>query len=177
MNDIISPSSSLKLLKIGLSDNPNAKVEDAPECAGIPGLDGKLNVSSDGRKYYMAWFADPNNPFIASSPVVVMQSGNHGRNTWRMGDPEIIKDFVGKNIPGAIVSRQVEPYQITLSATGETRQVETYTTVVYGGQSISAAFAGAGHTIVSNNAEIIAKLQENAHADSGFTGGGQNGFH
>lgn len=136
----VNPNAKLKLEKIALSENPEAKVVDDPD-----GLKGKINEGVDGRKYYIAHFSDPHNPFIPQRIRVVAQTTNSaGEPVWRVPNAKQMASFIGKEIPGAIVTRMVEPYVVD-----EDRDpVDSYTTVVFGNEPIEQVFARAGHQII-----------------------------
>ena len=97
------------------------------------------------RQYYTATFANANDPFAPTVIRNVFQSHTNDDGTdciWRGGNPEQVATFVGKQIPGAIVTRTVTPYVI-----GE-RTVNRYTTVVRASEDEVAVFKQCGHTIV-----------------------------
>ena len=56
--ETISAEAKLLLTSLRLSSKPDATVVDDKD-----GIDGKLNLTSDGRMYYIATFRDPSNPF------------------------------------------------------------------------------------------------------------------
>ena len=60
MNDpnTITTEAKLQLVSLRLSSNPESNVVEDTD-----GIDGQLNMTSDGRKYYIASFRDPENPF------------------------------------------------------------------------------------------------------------------
>jgi hypothetical protein len=134
----IKADRQLRLIDVKLSSNPEAMVEDDKN-----GVNGKINVASDGRKYYIAEFADPDNPFNPSRTRVISQNtGTGGINVWRVPAPKAMLAFKGKNIPADIVTQFVEPYTI-----GD-RVMDVYTTVVFRHEIVEHVFARAGHQIV-----------------------------
>ena len=92
------------------------------------------------------------------------------------GDPNQIKNYVGKALPGAIVTREVVPYDVT-SQDGTVRTVNSYTCVALKGENIVQLFARADHDLatakVSSEATPDIKLDEaaaaTAEAEAGFT--------
>lgn len=98
------------------------------------------------RKFYTAYFADPANPFARKQQRNFFQDHLDEEGTvagWKTGDPEIVKGFIGKQIPGEIVNCTVKPYQI-----GD-RTVTSYTTVVLGGENLTKV-------LKQNNKELVA---------------------
>tara|TARA_R100001244_G_scaffold68988_1_gene56488 strand:- start:4513 stop:5094 length:582 start_codon:yes stop_codon:yes gene_type:complete len=139
--NFIKDSSQILLEGLRLSNNPDKTVVDDEN-----GINGKLNVSEDGRKYYMAIFADPTNPLAPEKTRMVAQTTNsNGDPIWRAGRPEKMKKFVGKLIPGDFITRKVEMYEI-----GE-NEVEIYSCVVLKGENIETVFRQNGHDILSDN--------------------------
>jgi len=133
----ISEDAKLKLTSMRLSANPEATtVEDTD------GIEGKLNLTKDGRKYYIATFQDPTNPFgVERYRVISQQTDSAGNAVWRSGNPAQIKQFVGKLIPGDIVSNEVEEYTV-----GD-NTVNFYSCVVLKGENIETIFKQQGHEI------------------------------
>jgi hypothetical protein len=140
----IHRDSKLRLLSLKLSSNPEATVVDDPE-----GIDGKINQGTDGRKYYLAEFEDPENPFNPTRLRVVAQnSDSQGNGVWRVPAPKRMMTFKGKEIPAGIVTQYVEPYVVN------DRTVETYTTVVFKHEIVEQVFERAGHTIVGVDSDV-----------------------
>lgn len=145
--EFIQEGQKIKLIGISLSSNPDATVLDDNDTKGINGLEGKINETSDGRKYYLAVFQDLDNPFQSTRfRVISQQFDSTGNSIWKGGDPAMIKNYIGKALPGAIVSRQVEPFTIT-SQDGTEREVTSYTCVALKGENIVQLFNRAGHTL------------------------------
>ncbi len=139
--NFIKDSSQILLEELRLSNNPDKPVVDDPN-----GINGKLNVAEDGRKYYMAVFADPTNPLAPEKTRMVAQTTNsNGDPIWRAGRPEKMKKFVGKLIPGDFITKKVEMYEI-----GE-NEVDIYSCVVLKGENIETVFRQNGHEILSDN--------------------------
>lgn len=98
--------------------------------------------AKDNRLYYAGQFQDPTNPFAKTvTRMFWQQKDASGTPVWRGADPEIVKTFVGKTLPGAIVTKEVEEYQI-----GE-RTINTYTTVVLGSELDLQVFKAMGHPL------------------------------
>jgi len=114
------------------------------------------------RQYYSATFSNPLNPFSRNIKRVFWQQHNADGTLaeWKGADPKDVKAFIGKNIPGAIVSSQVEEYEISTPGF-EPRMANTYTTVVLDGETPQAVFKAAGKIIVEA-AEVAAKTTEPA---------------
>ena len=135
----IHEDAKLKLVSMRLSANPEATLVDDTD-----GIDGKLNLTKDGRKYYIAIFQDPSNPFgVERYRVISQQSDSAGNAVWRSGNPALIKQFVGKLIPGDLVTKDVEEYIV-----GD-NTVSQYTCVVLKGESIETIFRQQGHELGS----------------------------
>ena len=146
--NIIAPTARVLLEDIRLSGNPEATTEDYPQ-----GIDGKINVSEDGRKYYMAVFTDPHNPLSAERYRMVSQTTDSAGNpVWKAGRPSKLKPFVGKQIPGDIVTREVEEYKV-----GE-NDVSIYSCVVLKGESISTVFRQQGHEVMNSEEEYVEEV-------------------
>ena len=127
----------IQIVKLRLSSNPEATVIDTDN-----GVNGKLNETSDGRGYYLVEFKDPSNPFgQVRTRVIAQQFDSTGNPIWKAGAPDVIKNYVGKLIPGDIVTNDVEPYQI-----GD-RTLTTYTCVILKGENVATAFKRQGHTL------------------------------
>lgn len=106
--------------------------------------DGKVS-----RQYYTATFSNPSNPFSKTVSRVFWQQHNvEGTEaTWKAGDPKEVKQFIGKTIPGQIVSSKVEAYDIT-DTLGTTREANTYTAVVLEGELPETVFKAAGKVLL-----------------------------
>ncbi len=137
----VATDAKLLLVNIRLSSKPDATtVEDKD------GIDGKLNMTSDGRKYYIATFRDPSNPFGVERTRVIAQTTDSSDNpVWKSGNPSMIKNFVGKQIPGDIVTRQVPSYMV-----GD-RTVDSCSLVVLKNESITSVFKSNGHDLDGND--------------------------
>ena len=110
-----------------LSSNPSAKVE------------GNFNVSSDGRRYLIGVFSDPENPF--GNQVIRSIAEQSANSPDFEGKVKAIRSMIGQTTKGDIVTAKCEPYDIN------GRQVNTYTAVVFGHENIETVFRNAGHPI------------------------------
>tara|TARA_R100000315_G_C5235682_1_gene147738 strand:- start:10441 stop:10935 length:495 start_codon:yes stop_codon:yes gene_type:complete len=143
--NLINPNSKVLLEDMRLSGNPDATVEDYPQ-----GINGKINVSEDGRKYYIAVFNDPDNPFGTERYRVVSQSmDSTGNPVWKSGRPSKLNKWIGKEIPGEIVTREVEEYQV-----GD-NNVNIYSCVVLKGESVTTVFRQQGHDLMETEEEYV----------------------
>ena len=140
----INPDAALQLVTVRLSAKADAQLVDDKD-----GVNGKLNLTSDGRKYYIAVFRDPSNPFGAERTRVIAQTTDSEDNpVWKAGNPALIKQFVGKNIPGDIVTKSVVPYTV------DGREVMSYTSVVLKGETITSVFKSQGHQLMTSDGVI-----------------------
>ena len=130
MNNALT-NPQVKLLSIG-----EVKTEKARK-------DGKKS-----RQYYTAMFQELGNPFAPAVQRNFFQAHNaDGTETyWKGGNPEEVKPFLNKALPGSIVSRQVPDYEIA-QADGTTRTVNRYTTVVLGHETVESVFRAQGHAL------------------------------
>ena len=158
MNNFINEESKLLLTGVSMSNNPQATQVDDPDMPG-----GKINVTSDGRKYYLANFRDSSNPFAPERTRVISQTTNSaGQPIWRAGNPSVIKQFVGKTIPADIITRNVEPYSVGSNV------VDTYSCIVMKGESIKTVFKQQGHELSEDDDMLnldnadAPEVQENA---------------
>jgi hypothetical protein len=95
------------------------------------------------RQYYVAKFMDSLNPFAAVRQRTVFQDHNADGTIafWKSGDPSIVKNYVGKEIPGQIVNVNVESYKI------DDRDTNTFTTVLLDGESLKTILKQNGHVM------------------------------
>ena len=143
--NLINPNSKVLLEDMRLSGNPDATEEAYPQ-----GINGKINVSEDGRKYYIAVFTDPDNPLSSERYRMVSQTTDSaGNSVWKSGRPSKLKNFIGKTLPGDIVTREVEEYEV-----GE-NTVSIYSCVVLKGESISTVFRQQGHELMDSEEEYV----------------------
>jgi hypothetical protein len=157
----IDNQSQLKLTSIRLSANPETKaVEDTD------GIDGMINLTKDNRKFYIATFQDPSNPFSTERYRVISQQTDSNDNAvWRAGNPSLIKQFLGKLIPGDIVTKDVKEYTVG------TNIVSTYSCVVLKGENIETVFKQQGHELAEADENYDAVLNDiNETQDVNATG-------
>lgn len=121
------------------------------EKEGSVRTDGKIN-----RQYYTATFSNPANPFGKTVSRTFWQQHSADGTTaeWKGGDPVQVRAFLGKLIPGSIVAKTVEPYEI-IGLGGEVRYATTYTAVVLDGETVESVFKAQGKVIVT---EAIAEM-------------------
>lgn len=151
----INPTAELQLVAVRLSAKADATLVDDKD-----GVNGKLNLTSDGRKYYISVFRDPSNPFGAERTRVIAQTTDSNDNpVWKAGNPSLIQQFVGKTIPGDIITKSVVPYTV------DGREVMSYTSVVLKGETITSVFKGQGHQLMTSDGVIAG---ESAFEESDF---------
>lgn len=104
--------------------------------------DGKVS-----RKFYEATFTDSQNPFIPARSRRFFQDHNFDGTIaiWKSGDPSIVKQYLGKEIPGEILNVKVASYKI------ENREVDNVTLVLLSGEKLSTVCKQMGH--IFNEAE------------------------
>lgn len=121
--------------------------------------DGKVS-----RQYYTASFTNPNNPFskVVSRTFWQQHNADGTEATWKTANPELVKSFIGKLIPGSIVSSKVEEYDIVNENTGEVRTASTYTAVVLEGETAQSVFKASGKVMVEAVEYIPAATNEPA---------------
>lgn len=117
--------------------------------------------SKVSRQYYTALFRNPANPFAKGVSRTFWQQHNADGTSaeWKGANPKEVMSFIGKEIPGKIVSRQVEAYDIT-DSTGAVREANSYTAVVMDGELETAVFKASGKTIIEAAPVIAAKIDE-----------------
>lgn len=110
------------------------------------------------RQYYTATFANPANPFGKTVSRTFWQQHNiEGTEaTWKTANPSLVKTFIGKLVPGTIVSSKVEEYDIVNQGTGEVRTASTYTAVVLEGETAYSVFKAAGKIMVETVDSVAA---------------------
>lgn len=113
--------------------------------------DGKVS-----RQFYIAEFQDPNNPFSETRKRTIFQQHNADgtKASWRAGNPDQVKKFLGKEIPGEIVSENVPEYDIVIN--GESRKANKYTTVVFSHETVESVFKAAGHALDAKSTTVVA---------------------
>lgn len=120
-----------------------------------------LREASDKRNYFVATFSSGFGQKIAKrtfwQQFVKDAAGNNTeKKYWERGSYEQAQSLLksGEAIEGNRVTRTVEPYMI---GEGENqRSVNTYTSIVFPGETIEAVFAAADHKLVdTDSGEII----------------------
>ena len=133
---------SVKILKVRLSSNPEAEVSD----------DGKHNVMSDGRLYFLVDVRSATDVFGRIRSRMIAQQPNSAGDMFWPRDPVAIKAAVGTVSEGQIVTRKVEPYELN----GNT--VSQYTMFVFADELIETAFRQSNHPLAETEvtAEAVA---------------------
>jgi len=107
---------------------------------------GEVKLAKDGRSFYTAEFQDASNPFAGTVRRNFWQqfadSAAKTNPIWKGADPAITGTFVGKLLPGQILTLEVEAYTIGANT------VSTYKTVVLGGELPKQVFKQLGHPVV-----------------------------
>jgi len=123
--------------EIGLSENPNT----------VKTPDSKYNLTSDGRKFFMARYYDPNNPMggLKSRMISEQETGidANGDKTYgwaRKIDRTFMEKFVNKNIAGQIFTIPVPPYKIP-KADGTHNTVSQITILVFPHEDVLSILA------------------------------------
>lgn len=130
----------IKLVALRLSSNPNATV------------DGKFNVTSDGRKYLMAEFINPKNPFGGIvRRMIAQQFDSNGNAYWKVNPSDL---HVGETYEGDIVTSKVPAYDVN------GRTVTTYTCVKFAHENIDTVLRNAGHAVESFVEETVSEVVE-----------------
>lgn len=146
----VTNDAQLLLTSIRLSNSASSTVVDDKD-----GIDGKINVTSDNRKYYIASFRDPSNPFgVERVRMFAQTTDSEGNPVWKSGNPTLIKSFVGKLVPGDIITRQVPPYMV-----GE-RMVDTFSCIVLKNESINSVFKQNDHILDGSSASTTVSLDD-----------------
>lgn len=100
--------------------------------------DGKVS-----RKYYTAYFSDASNPFAPKRQRNFFQDHNADGTvaTWKSGDPAVVSQYVGKDIPGEFINATVTPYELN------GKMVNSYTAIVLSGEKLSNILKAQGHSL------------------------------
>ena len=100
------------------------------------------------RKFYTAYFMDSTNPFAKPQQRNIFQLhvGEEGKEVaWKGGDPAIVSQFVGKQIPGEIVANiSVKPYELN------GKMVTTTSCVLLDGEKLETILKQANHELAVN---------------------------
>ena len=131
----------LRLSKIETSSNPLTKKTT---------VNGReFSVMKDGRLFLIAFLVSMTNPFASFKRRLIAQSFNsQGQPVWNF---DLDAFFVGMQINGEIVNKDVLPYNIKSfnSKTGEEeiRIATQYSTVVLEGEKLETIFHNQGHRL------------------------------
>lgn len=115
--------------------------------------DGKVS-----RKYYVAKFIDATNPFAPARQRNVFQDHNADGTvaTWKSGDPSVVSQFVGKEIPGEFVNASVVPYEVN------GRTANSFTTIVLSGEKLANVLKQQGMTLATSARAVVETLNVEA---------------
>ena len=141
---------SVKILKVRLSSNPEAEVSD----------DGKHNVMSDGRLYFLVDVRSATDVFGRIRSRMIAQQPNSAGDMFWPRDPVAIKAAVGTVTEGQIVTREVEPYELNDNT------VSQYTMFVFADETIETAFRQANHPLAEAEVEVEAVTTTKVVADT-----------
>ena len=160
--EFINELSQLVIIGMRLSQNPEAKVIPDPD-----GVNGKINITNeDGkepRKYYIVEFGSVDNPFAYTRFRVISQTHDAtGSPVWRAGSPDTIRKFMGKTVPGDLITREVVPYDI------DDKTVNTFTCAVLKGENIYNIFKSFGHVIIDPVDAITVKKAESVEETDSY---------
>lgn len=130
----------LEIVGVRLSNNPNTDVS----------VDGRFNLTSDGREFLIVDLQDADNIFSTpKTRTIFQQFDSTGKPVWRI---PINKVKTGVVVPGTIVTMEVEPYDIT--SNGKTNTVNTYSAAVFGHEIAETVFLNAGHKPIGSTREL-----------------------
>lgn len=119
-------------------------------------------TAKDGREYYGAEFQDPSNPFARTVKRNFWQQKNaQGVAEWRGADPSVVKNFIGKTVPGEMITAKVEQYEI-IGSDGTVRNANTFTTVILGNELAEQVFKSLGHPLAETTSINAPAVQEPA---------------
>ena len=123
----------------------------------------EVKTASDDRKYMTVQFMDVKNPFVGTRPKMVWQqfttksssdlAYNDSNPKWTV-EPSIIDELIKDKaqIPGEIITETVPEYEVG------GREVNTFTAVVLGHESVQAVFKASGHELPKKQ-EIVALVE------------------
>lgn len=121
-----------------------------------------VSTAKDDRQYYTAEFQDPSNPFAKTVKRNFWQQKNAaGTPEWRGADPAVVKNFVGRTIPGQLMTAKVEPYTV-IGAGGVERTANIFTTAILGSELPEQVFKSLNHPLAVEAAveETVAEAAE-----------------
>lgn len=98
----------LTVVSMGRSESPTA----TPDPTDLRlNLTTETDPSRPRRKYYVLKLRPANNPMAAIKTRVITQDYNsQGLPVWRRGDPNLVQQFVGKELPGEVFRAPVKKY-------------------------------------------------------------------
>lgn len=126
----------------------------------------EVREAKDGRQFYLATFQDPSNPFGKTvTRTFWQQKDSAGQPVWKGANPEEVKPFVGKLIPGYIKTAKVEAYEVT-GSNGAVNMATTYTTVILGAELDEQVFKSLNHPLATT-AAVEAPVAQEAELEIG----------
>lgn len=143
-------SKKITIAQIKLSGNPDTKVEK-----DVNGINGEVNVSSDGRKFVMLLLEDRTDPFKYTRRNFMYSTNEEG--VWPASTPKAMLETKNKleakgetyNAEGETYSSKVEPYFI-----GD-NEISSYSTIVLAKENVDRVFTNAGHPRINEEGELI----------------------
>ena len=139
----------LKIVAVRLSANPSTPVVDDEN-----GVNGKINVGSDGRQFFTVEFQDSTNPF---APVKSRNFWQAEIGKWTAITPKVAMSLVGKTVPGQIINAPCESYSLT-GNDGVERTFTSITCIQLGHESAELAVRATGRKPAIAN--IVAEAEE-----------------
>jgi hypothetical protein len=124
----------------------------------------ECKTAKDGRLYFTAEFKSGSNPFLPSVRRMFSQTkDSNGAWYWKAANPDDIKVFIGKALPGEIITKKVVPYTIEDSdPTKPAREVDNYTTVIFAGEEASKVLRSMGHILDNETPKVTAQVTKTA---------------
>lgn len=133
-----------KLVNIRLSSNlPTIDVAD--------GLDGKVSLTTNDKRFVILDFEDDQNIFKVSRKSRTYWMGENDK--WAGISPDKMKGYIGKNVPGEFVTVDVSPYPIK-GDDGQTRMVGRYTTFIMSHETVDTVVPNEGHDLLNEDGSI-----------------------
>jgi hypothetical protein len=141
------------LTGVTLSNNKEAKVVDS-----VDGINGKCNLTGDGRQYVVITFQDED-LFRASKTTRVYSQNSNGK--WPGVTPKQMLaalENAGTKLKiegAAFFTATVEEYEIENPTDQSVRKVSSYTSVVLPKETVETVFKNNGHTIVAESTTTV----------------------